>query len=121
MVSKGGGGTRYSARSTRTREQATLLVRRLRAWRDRLAARRRRGGAVTEREDRIVACRLQRLANDELVQSFRLESGDILQEIGRLDSRCPHLEVGVDALVAVKHDTGSVDAGHASSGHDLDA
>jgi hypothetical protein len=72
-----------------------LLVRRLRTRRNdsALLAEPRARGAVAEREDVVVARRLQPRADDELVYSISLEPVEIAQENGRLHAGRPHRQL----------------------------
>ena len=101
---------------------ARLLVRGLRARRH--AGRvpgPRTARAVADREDVGVARGLQRLVHDELVLAVAFEAVEVAQEIGRLDARGPHRELGGTRAPALRDDRVGAHFGHALAGEHFDA
>src|SRR6185437_17027541 len=77
-------------------------------------------GAVADREDRIVAARLQRRPHNELIDAIGFESVEIAQEIGSIYSRGPDDEFGVDEFTAREAHASGKHLGHARPGVDGD-
>ena len=73
-------------------------MRRLGAWRHVATVRHGTGTAIAQRKNALVAGGLQGLAHLQLVAATGLQARYTRQHIGRLDTRRPHHQVGLDQL-----------------------
>ncbi len=94
----------------------------LRSWRhiDTLA-RPFAGRAITDGVDVVIPRRLQRRLHDQLIDAIGLEAIDVLEKIGRLDTRRPHPRSRTDELAGFGSHPLAGHLHHLDAQHDIDA